>query len=169
MPDDNLQKLLQPSPSVFNDIVAEAVGEDFSGQRGDRHAGTLALEDVSKIFKVGVSPAHAALAELEGGNVGAAEDLVVGVHGASHAVCSRIPYLYLEKVLWWPINLVKALLPRVWHGLHNGPMQIRRFAGRLPGVLRVRQFGGGIEVDGLRDSKGCFARGISLGPRRGSC
>jgi hypothetical protein len=58
-------------------------------------------------------------------------------------------YLYLEKVLWRPINLVKALLPRVWHGLHNGPMQIRRLAGRLPGILRVRQFGGGIKVDGL--------------------
>lgn len=97
VPNHNLQKLLQPCPPVLNDIVAEAVGEDLAGQRRDRHAGTFALEDVAEIFKVGVTPADAALAELEGGDVCAAEDLVVGVHGASHAVCSRIPYLFAEE------------------------------------------------------------------------
>lgn len=93
MPHDNLEELLQAGSSVLDDIVAKAVGEDLARQRRDGHAGALALEDVAEVFKVGVPPAHAALAQLEGGDVGAAEDLVVGVHGPSHAVGSRIPYL----------------------------------------------------------------------------
>ncbi len=59
---------------------------------------------------------------------------------------SNFPHLNLEKVLWRTVDLVKALLPRVWHGLHDGPVQIRRLAGRLRGVLIVRQFGGVIMV-----------------------
>lgn len=59
---------------------------------------------------------------------------------------SNFPHLNLEKVLWRTVDLVKALLPRVWHGLHDGPVQIRRLAGRLRGVLIVRQFGGVIRV-----------------------
>jgi hypothetical protein len=28
-------------------------------------------------------------------------------------------YFYLEEVLRWSINLLEALLTRIWHGLHG--------------------------------------------------
>lgn len=67
---------------MLNDVVAEAVRKDLSRQRRDGDARALALQDVAEILEVGVAPAHAAMLQLEGGNVGPADDLVVGVHGA---------------------------------------------------------------------------------------
>lgn len=93
VPDDDLEELLQAGPAALDDVVAEAVGEDLSRQGGDGDAGALALEDVAEVLEVGVPAADAALAQLEGGDVGAADDLVVGVHGAPDAVRSRVAHL----------------------------------------------------------------------------
>lgn len=90
MANDNLEELLQPSPTTLDDVVAEPVGEDLARQWGDGDACRLALEDVAEVLKVGVAAADGALAQLEGGDVGAADDLVVGVHGAAHAVGSWV-------------------------------------------------------------------------------
>lgn len=88
---------------------------------------------------------------------------------------SRVANLYLEKVLWRPVNLIEALLARVRHSLHDGPMQrrgtMRRRRRRLrrsglvvgspTGVLLFRQFGGlddnaGLSVYELALPAGCF-------------
>lgn len=90
MADDNFEELLEPGAAALDDVVAEAVGEDLARQRGDRDACRLALEDVAEVLEVGVAAADGALAQLEGGDVGAADDLVVGVHGAAHAVGARV-------------------------------------------------------------------------------
>ncbi len=89
----NLEKLLQSRPTTFNDIVAEAICKDLSGQRGDGDARALALEDVTEVLKVGVAPANGALAELEGGDVGPADNLVVGVHAAADTMCAGVANL----------------------------------------------------------------------------
>lgn len=63
-------------------------------------------------------------------------------------------HLNLEKVLGRPVDLVEALLARVRHGLHDGPMQVGAPGGRFragrgglvagspSGFLLARQFGG---------------------------
>ena len=71
---------------MLYDIVAEAVGEDLAWQRGNRDPRALPFQYVPEVFKVGVAPAYGAVLELEGGDVGAADDLVVGVHGTRGAV-----------------------------------------------------------------------------------
>lgn len=88
--DDDLEELLEACTTTFDNIVAEAVGEDLSGQRRDSDTGALALENVAEVLEVGVSTTDAALTELEGGNVCAAEDLVVCVHVTAHAMCSWV-------------------------------------------------------------------------------
>lgn len=90
MADDDLQEALQSLAAMLNHVVAEAVGEDLAGQRGDGDASGLALEDVAEVLEVRVAPAHAAVSQLEGGDVGPADDLVVRVHAAAHAVRARI-------------------------------------------------------------------------------
>lgn len=90
MAHDNLEKLFQPGAPSLNHVIAEAVRKHLAGQRGNGHASALALENVAKVLKVGVAAVDAALAELECGDVGAAEDLVIGVHGAADAVRSWV-------------------------------------------------------------------------------
>lgn len=90
MTDDDLEELLEACATTFDNIVAEAVGEDLSGQRRNSDTGALALENVAEVLEVGVSTTDAALTELEGGNVCAAEDLVVCVHVTAHAMCSWV-------------------------------------------------------------------------------
>lgn len=90
MPDDDLQELLQPLPPVLDDVVAESVREDLARQRGDGDARALALEDITEVLEVTVPPAHGAVLQLEGGDVGPADDLVVGVHLARGAVRLRV-------------------------------------------------------------------------------
>lgn len=80
MSDDDLQKLLQPLAPVLDDVVAEPVREHLARQRGDRDARALPLQDVAEVLEVAVPPAHGAVLQLEGGDVGPADDLVVGVH-----------------------------------------------------------------------------------------
>lgn len=75
---------------MLNHIVAEAVREHLAWQRGDGDARTLALQDVAEVFEVRVAAAHAAMAQLEGGDVGATYDLVVCVHAPTYAVCARV-------------------------------------------------------------------------------
>lgn len=91
MSDDDLQEALQAVAAMLDDVVAEAVGKDLPRQRRDGHARALALEDVAEGFKVRVAPPHGAVLQLEGGDVGPADDLVVGVHVArAGAVGARV-------------------------------------------------------------------------------
>jgi len=68
----NLQKPLQALPPMLNHIIAEAICKHFPWQRRDRHARRLALQDVAEVFEVAIAPPHAAVAQLEGGDVGSA-------------------------------------------------------------------------------------------------
>lgn len=88
--DDDAEKLFETSAATLNDVVAESVREDFAGQGRNGHASAFALENVAEVLKVGIAAAHARGSELEGGYVGAADDLIVGVHAAAHAVGSGI-------------------------------------------------------------------------------
>lgn len=94
MTDDDTQELLETGAAALDDIVAEAVREDLAGERGDGDAGALALEDIAEVLKIGVAAADTRGAELEGGDVCAADDLVVGVHAATHAMGSRVADLF---------------------------------------------------------------------------
>jgi len=71
---------------VLNHIIAKPIRKHLPRQRRYGHARRLALEDVAEVLKVAVAPAHGRVLELEGGDVGAAHDFVVGVHGARCAV-----------------------------------------------------------------------------------
>ena len=71
---------------MLNHIVAEPIRKHLARQRRYRDAGALSLEDVAEVFKVRVAPADGRRLELKGGDVGAAEDFVGGVHGAAEAV-----------------------------------------------------------------------------------
>jgi len=92
-----------------------------------------------------------------------------------------LAHLNFEKVLGRPVDLVETLLPRVGHGLHDGPVEVGalrrrrpRLGGRAgggglvvaaggpPGVLLARQFGGGCPR-GRLGSVGC---GWWIRPRR---
>lgn len=86
----DLQELLQALPPALDDIVAETVRKHLPRQRRDGDARALALEDVAEVLKVRVAAAHSALPQLEGRDVGPADDLVVGVHVAADAVCARV-------------------------------------------------------------------------------
>lgn len=90
MSDHDLQEALQALPPVLDDIVTKAIREDLARQGWDCHTRALPLEDVAEVFEVRIAPAHAAVAELEGGDVGAAYDLVVCVHVAAHSVGARV-------------------------------------------------------------------------------
>ena len=97
MPDHNLQKALQALPPVLDHIVTKAIRKDFTRQRWDRYACALSLKDIAEVLEIRIAPANAAVAELEGGYVGAAYDLVVCVHVAAHSVGARV--LDLEGLL----------------------------------------------------------------------
>ena len=120
MADDNAEELLEPSAAAFNNVVGEPISEDLPREGWDGDAGTLALEYVAEVLEVAVAATNAALAQLEGGYVGAADDLVVGIHAARGAVGTRVPDLDLEEVLGGAVDLVEGLLPRVGHSLHDG-------------------------------------------------
>ena len=80
MPHHYLQEPLQALPPMLNYIVTEPVRENLARQRRYRDPRGLSLQDVTEVFEVGVASAHGRVLELEGGDVGAADDLVVGVH-----------------------------------------------------------------------------------------
>lgn len=90
---DNLQEPLQPLPSVLNDVVAEPVGKNLARQWGDSHSCALTLQDIAEVLEVGVAAAHDGVLQLEGGDVGSADDLVGGVHVAGSSVGLRVAHL----------------------------------------------------------------------------
>lgn len=65
---------------MFDDIVAESICEYFARQWWNRDPSALALEDIAEVFEVRVTASHGAVFELEGGDIGAANDLVVRIH-----------------------------------------------------------------------------------------
>jgi hypothetical protein len=75
---------------VFDNIVAEAIREDLARQRRNCHTCRFSLQDIAEVLEIGIAPTNRAMAELEGGNVGAADDLIVGVHTSAHAVSTRV-------------------------------------------------------------------------------
>lgn len=77
---NNLQEPLQSLSPVLNHVIAEAVGEHFPGKRRYCDSGALALQDIPKVLKVGVSPAHNGVFQFEGGDVRSTDDLVGSVH-----------------------------------------------------------------------------------------
>lgn len=83
----NLQEPLQALAAVLDHIVAEPVREYLARQWRDGDARAFALEDVAEVLEVGVATAHDGVLEFEGWDVGAADDLVGGVHVAGCAVC----------------------------------------------------------------------------------
>lgn len=91
---DNLQEPLKSLASVLNDIVTEPVGENLARQWGDSHARALALQNIAEILEIGVAAAHDRVLQLEGGDVGSADDLVGGVHVAGCAVRLRVAHLW---------------------------------------------------------------------------
>lgn len=110
VPDDYLQKPLQPFPPVLDHVVAEAVREHLPRQRGDCDARAFPLEDVAEVFEVRVAAADGGVFQLEGGDVGSAHDLVGGVHVAGCTVRLRVFYLsvihiwlageWAERIVW---------------------------------------------------------------------
>src|SRR5690606_15594107 len=64
VPHHNLQKPLQPLPSVLNHIVTESIREHLPWQRRDRDARRLPLEDVAEMFEIGVAPADGGVLQL---------------------------------------------------------------------------------------------------------
>jgi len=75
---------------MLNHVITKPVRKHLPGQRRDGDAGRFALQDVAEVFEVAVATAHAGMAQLEGGDVGPAQDLVVGVHAAADAVGAGI-------------------------------------------------------------------------------
>ena len=95
MPNHNLQEALQAFPPVLNHVVRESVGKDLARQRWNGDARRLALENVAKVFKVGVAAADGGRLQLKGGDVGAGEDFIVGVHVSAEAVGLGVSDLWM--------------------------------------------------------------------------
>lgn len=55
---DNTQEAFQAFPSRLDHLVRESVGEDLARERGDVHAGRLALKNIAESFKVAVAPSN---------------------------------------------------------------------------------------------------------------
>jgi hypothetical protein len=90
MANNNLQEPLKAFPPVLNHIVAKAIRKDLSRQRWDRNARRLSLQYISEVLEIGVSPSYIAMSELKGWYVRAAEDLVICVHIAAHAMSAGV-------------------------------------------------------------------------------
>lgn len=71
---------------MLNHLIRKPIRKHLPRQRRYRHACAFALEDVAEVFKVGVAPTDGGGFELEGGDVGSAEDFVGGVHLSAEAV-----------------------------------------------------------------------------------
>ena len=57
MAGDDGEEALKALAATLDDLVGEAVCEDFAGERGDVDAGGLALEEIAEGLKVGVAAA----------------------------------------------------------------------------------------------------------------
>lgn len=91
---DNLQEPLESFPPGLDDLVGEAIGKDFSWQRGDVHPRRLSLEDVAKVLKVRVAPSHGRVAHPKGRDV-----CLSGPFGVSKCINnSKATYLTLVTI-----------------------------------------------------------------------
>ena len=90
MSDYDLQKPLKTFPSMLNNIVTKPVCKNLSRQRRNGHTSALPLQNIAEVLEVRVASADNAMVELEGGDIGSAHDLVVGVHVAAHAMCAWV-------------------------------------------------------------------------------
>jgi len=118
MTNNDLQEPLETFPPMLDNIVTEPICEDLARQWRDCHSCRFSLQDLAKVLEIRIAPTNRAMAELEGGDIGTADDLIVGVHTSAHAVGTRVLDFYLEEILRRAINLLEALLARIWHGLH---------------------------------------------------
>jgi len=110
VPRHNLQEPLKTLTPVLNDVVTEPVREHLTRQRGNSNSRALALEDIAEILKVGVAATHDRVLQLEGRDVGSADDFVRGVHVPGCAMGLGVADLDLKEVLRWPVDLLKGLL-----------------------------------------------------------
>jgi len=78
---------------MLNNLVTEPIRKHLPGQRWDRDTRRLALENIAEVLEIGVATPHGGGFELEGRNVGPAEDFVGGVHGAADAMGLGVAYL----------------------------------------------------------------------------
>lgn len=118
MPGNNLQKPLQPFPAMLDDVVTEPIRKHLPGQWRNSDPRALTLEDIAEVFEVGVAAAHDGVLQFEGGDIGAADDLVRGVHVPGCAMRLGVSDLNFEEVLWWTVYFIEGLLSRLWDGLH---------------------------------------------------
>jgi len=100
MTDDNLEETLQSLAPLLNNGVVEFVKVNLSRKRGDGDAGAFTFEDVAEVFKVGVTTADTALAELKTGNVCRESDLISCIaRRGCEAVCLRVAHLVGSSLL----------------------------------------------------------------------
>lgn len=87
---------------MLNHIIAKTVRKHFARQRRDGHTSGFPLQDITKVFEVGVATTNGGMAQFECWDVGAAEDLVVGVHTATDAMGARVFDLrrWLAGAVW---------------------------------------------------------------------
>lgn len=105
----NLQEPLKALPTVLNDVVAESVREHLPRQWRDRDARALSLQYIAEILEVGVPAAHNRVFQLEGRDIGSANDLVGSVHVSRCTVRLRIADFDFEEVLRGPVDLLEGL------------------------------------------------------------
>ena len=79
---------------MLNHIITKPIRKHLPRQWRDGDARGFSFQDVAEVFKVGVAPADGGVFEFEGGDVGAADDFVGGVHVAGCAVGLGVFYLW---------------------------------------------------------------------------
>ncbi len=80
---------------MLNHIVTKSIGKHLAWQRRNRNPRALPLQDIAEVLEIRIASADGRLAQLEGRNVGSANDLVVGVHVPTHAVGSWVLDLWV--------------------------------------------------------------------------
>ena len=76
----------------------------------------------------------------------------------------RVTNLYLQKVLWLAVDLIKALLARIRHGLHDRSVGIGA-QGRRGAILAVLLVVGQLDVGGEElAEEACLKVGVAQGP-----
>lgn len=76
MTGNNLQEPLQTLSPMLDHIITEAVGEHLPREWRYCNPCALAFQDVSEIFKVGVSSTHDGMFQFESGDVRSADNLI---------------------------------------------------------------------------------------------
>ncbi len=83
---------------MLNNIITKPIRKHLPRQRRYRNPCTLPLEDIAKVFEVGIASADGGVLKFEGGDVGAADYFVIGVHFAAEAVGLGVFDLRVEGV-----------------------------------------------------------------------